>query len=70
MVNGGETTVIVAVIKMMQLMKDKIVDHESFDVVIYCKQQMLIECFKDDSKWAQVLALCKTVNDGQQKQLD
>lgn len=38
MLNGGVTTLIVAVVKMMQLMKDKIVDHESFDVVIYCKQ--------------------------------
>ena len=54
MLNGGEIVIVIVVIKMVQLMKDRILSHESFDVVIYCKQTMLIECFKDDQKWAEI----------------
>lgn len=38
MINGGETIIVSVIVKVIELMKDRIMEHESFDVVIYCKQ--------------------------------
>ena len=54
MLNGGELIIVQVAIKIVQLMKDQILSHLSFDVIVYCQQNMLIECFKDDQKWAQI----------------
>ncbi len=37
MINGGEIIVVSVLVKIIELMKDRIMEHESFDVVMYCK---------------------------------
>lgn len=38
MTNGGEVVIVSVLVKVIELMSDRIMEHNDFDVAVYCKQ--------------------------------
>ena len=53
-IKGSEAVMTTMLVKIIDQMQDNIYDLQGMELVMYCKKDMVVECFQDDTKWSEV----------------
>ena len=55
-IKGSEAVMTTLLVSVIDQMKDNIIEKElqGMELVMYCKKDMVVECFQDDAKWSEV----------------